>query len=83
MNEVTIRVRSKSLFWSEVEKAIKEIDNFYGVKAEYHMDYIHGTHWLLTGYKDALKNLIANGRNRCEFLDWQDAKYQLKESCKE
>lgn len=83
MNEVTIRVKSKSLFWSEVEKAIKEFDNIYGVKAEYHMDYIHGTHWLLSGYKDALKKLIADCWKQFEFLDWQDAKYQMKESCKE
>ena len=69
MDEVTIRVKSKSLFWSEVEKVIKEIDNIYGVKAEYHMDYIHGTYWLLTGYKDRLKNLIANGQEQYGFLN--------------
>ena len=69
MDEVTIRVKSKSLFWSEVEKVIKEIDNIYGVKAEYHMDYIHGTYWLLTGYKDGLKNLIANGQKQYGFLN--------------
>lgn len=82
MNKITIRVKSESLFWSKVEKTIKEFDNIYGVKAEYHTDYIHGTHWLLTGYKDALKNLITNCRKQYNFLNWQDAEYQLKKRCK-